>query len=194
VNEERIRIWVGEKLKDLTSNIVKNSNKLINIQEGLKYNYLLVSSKNGHNFDYVIHNIKNIKQKSKENKVLRPKIFLIGNANAGKSSFINKLIQTSNKFLTEERRKKKLYKKNYNITDPRLVNLDKDSHEKSENQANNEESDNSELENIEESNLTTSPLPGTTIGITKVNSMTMGIKVIYISENMNPFNINYNLL
>lgn len=98
---------------------------------------------------------------------------MIGNANSGKSSFINKLIQTSNKFLTEERRKKKLYKKNYIITDPTLVNLDKESQEKAE----NEDSDNSELENIEETKLTTSPLPGTTIGITKINSMTMGVKV-----------------
>lgn len=143
----------------------------------MRYNYLLVSSKNGHNFDYVIHNIKNIKQKAKDNKVIRPKIFLIGNANAGKSSFINKLIQTSNKFLTEERRKKKLYKKNYKITDPTLINLDKEKQLNEDKQLENEEPEISDFENLEESNLTTSPLPGTTIGITKVNSMTMGIKV-----------------
>ncbi len=126
----------------------------------------------------MIHNIKNIKQKAKDNRVVRPKIFLIGNANSGKSSFINKLIQTSNKFLSEERRKKKLYKKNYNITDPTLINLDKELHEKEDEiKPENQESDNSESDNIEEANLTTSPLPGTTIGITKVDSMTLGVKV-----------------
>lgn len=121
---------------------------------------------------------------------MRPKIFLIGNANAGKSSFINKLIQTSNKFLTEERRKKKLYKKNYKITDPTLVNLDKDSKEQNE----NEDSDNSEIENVEETNLTTSPLPGTTIGITKINSMTMGIKVFFYSLKTSFLIFNFSLI
>ena len=139
----------------------------------------------------MIHNIKNIKQKAKDNKVVRPKIFLIGNANAGKSSFINKLIQTSNKFLSEERRKKKLYRKNYNITDPTLVNLDKELQEKdNEMQGENEDLDKSESENIEEIKLTTSPLPGTTIGITKVNSMTMGIKVNFKFSTLNFKKIN----
>jgi len=136
----------------------------------------------------VIYNIKNLKQKAKENRILKPKVFLIGNANAGKSSFINKLIQTSNKFLTDERRKKKLYKKNYQITDPTIVNLEdegenqnslsKEAEKYQSPNMTNESLEKFDLENFEETNLTISPLPGTTIGITKVNSMTMGIKVI----------------
>lgn len=92
--------------------------------------------------------------------------------------------------MSDERRKKKLYKKNYQITDPTLVNLEEEGeiqnailNEAENNQSPNitiESLDKSDIENIEEPNLTTSPLPGTTIGITKVNSMTMGIKVFLL--------------
>lgn len=104
---------------------------------------------------------------------------MIGNANAGKSSFINKLIQTSNKFLNDEKRKKLQYKKNFQITDPTLVQLEESDKENDTNSINNEneESNLNDLENFDETKLTTSPLPGTTIGITKINSMTMGVKV-----------------
>lgn len=131
--------------------------------------------------------MKKIKEQAKELRLLKPKIFVIGNANAGKSSFINKLIQTSNKFLSEEKKKKKLYKKNYQITDPRLINLEnKNDGNLRNNEVNSEDEEKfssikKNFENLsdqeDESKLTTSPLPGTTIGITKVNSMTMGVKV-----------------
>lgn len=151
-----------------------------------------MSSKNGHNFDYVIHRIKKIKEEAKEKRSLKPKFFILGNANVGKSSFINKLIQTSNKFLNEERKKKKQYKTNYSISDPRLVDLNKEADEvagktaqagqDAQGQENSDlenltSRENSEQEDFDEVNLTTSPLPGTTIGITKVNSMTIGAKV-----------------
>ena len=92
VVEERVRIWMGELLRDFTADV-----------PGLDYNYILVSSKNGHNFDYVIHKIKKIREKAKEEKIPRPKIFVVGNANVGKSSFINKLIERSNSHLDESR-------------------------------------------------------------------------------------------
>ncbi len=97
VVEERINVWVGEYLKEITKDI-----------ENLDYSYILVSSINGHNFDYVIHKIKKIKEKAKENRTPRPKIFVIGNANVGKSSFINKLIRRANRHLSEERRMEKI--------------------------------------------------------------------------------------
>jgi ribosome biogenesis GTPase A len=134
VSEERIKIWVGEMLKDLTKDI-----------QGLSYSYVICSSKNGFNFDYVIYKLKRIKDQAREDRVPRPKLFIIGNTNVGKSSFINKLIQRSNKFLSPEERNKSLYKSSFN---PNLLE-----------------------------NLTESPLPGTTIGITKVDSMTLGLKL-----------------
>jgi ribosome biogenesis GTPase A len=143
VVEERINIWVGEFLRDLTRDI-----------EDLEYSYILVSSINGHNFDYVIHKIKKIKELAKENKTPRPKIFVIGNANVGKSSFINKLIRRANRHLSEERINKLNYEKNYDITEQSLF-----------------------AEQDDSSNLTASPLPGTTIGISKVESMKMGVKL-----------------
>lgn len=120
----------------------------------MRYSYILVSSRNGHNFDHVIHKIKMIKERAKEDRLLKPKIFVLGNTNVGKSSFINKLVQRSNRFLKSEDKNRQLYQKDYNITDSTVYNEDK-----------------------KESNLTTSPLPGTTIGITRVDSMTLGIRV-----------------
>lgn len=120
--------------------------------EGIVYNYILVSSKTGHNFDYVIHRIKKIKERAKEEKIPRPKIFVLGYANVGKSSFINKLIHKSTRYLKDDEKHRQLYKKDYKI-------------------------DESSLFEKEESNLTASPLPGTTIGVTKVESMKMGVKL-----------------
>jgi ribosome biogenesis GTPase A len=135
----------------------------------LKYNYILISSKTAHNFDYVIHKVKTIKEKSKEEKVLRPKIFVVGNANVGKSSFINKLVQKSHKFLRENQRNKEFYKKNYEINEPTLMKQNSEGH----------------------ANLTTSPLPGTTIGITKVEEMTMGVKLFDTPGIPNQFSMNF---
>lgn len=118
------------------------------LKKEIKYRYDLVSSKNGHNFDYVIHKIKKIKEKALENNMFRPKFYVVGNANVGKSSFINKLIQSTNKFISEGQRNKVFYKKNL-------------------------------PEKIEESNLTASPLPGTTIGVTRVVAPSLGIKVLF---------------
>jgi ribosome biogenesis GTPase A len=112
----------------------------------LDYSYVLCSSKNGYNFDYVIYKLKKIKEMAKEERIARPKIYIIGNTNVGKSSFINKLIQRSNRFLKAEERDKTFYKNTFN---PSLLD-----------------------------NLTESPLPGTTIGITKVEALTLGLKVI----------------
>jgi len=145
VVEERVNIWVGEMLKDLTKDI-----------EGITYNYILVSSITGHNFDYVVHRVKKIKERAKEEKIPRPKIYVIGFANVGKSSFINKLILRANKFVKERQINKIKYTKNYNIKDDSLFEKN---------------------EPLEKSNLTASPLPGTTIGITKIESMKMGVKL-----------------
>ncbi len=156
VVEERIRVWVGEYLKEFTSDI-----------EGLEYSYILVSSLNGHNFDYVIHKIKKIKEFAKENKIPRPKIFVIGNANVGKSSFINKLIRRANRHLSEERINKLNYQKNYQINEKSI------------------------FEGDDKSNLTASPLPGTTIGITKIESMKMGVKLFDTPGIPNKNSINF---
>lgn len=159
------------------------------------YNYILVSSKNGFGFDYVIHRIKLIKEKAKEEKTPKAKIYVVGNANVGKSTFINKLIERSNKFMRENLK----YKKNYSITEKSMYEPDKEAYfsnrvkqsvseefliddnkpEQFENSLDmkikfNEFEDS---EPREVSKLTSSPLPGTTIGITKVESMRMGIKL-----------------
>lgn len=84
-------------------------------------------------------------------KIPKVKIYVLGNANVGKSSFINKLIYRSSKYIKDENQP--LYKKDYKINEVSI------------------------LEQSDESNLTTSPLPGTTIGITKVDSMKMGVRL-----------------
>ncbi len=160
VIHERVRVWVGEFLKEFTRDI-----------EGLTYSYVLVSSKNGQNFDHVIHKIKMIKEKAKENRVPRPKIFVIGSTNVGKSSFINKLIMRSNKHMDASRMSKFEYKKDYRINEKSIF-------EKEEGPK-------------EESHLTASPLPGTTIGITKVESMKFGIKLFDTPGIPNKSSINY---
>ena len=66
-----------------------------------------MSSKNGFGFDYVIHKIKKVKEKAKEEKTPKPKIYVLGSANVGKSTFINKLIERSNKFMRENMKYKK---------------------------------------------------------------------------------------
>jgi ribosome biogenesis GTPase A len=149
VSEERIKIWTGEMLKELTKDI------------GLNYSYVICSSKNGFNFDYVIHKIRKIKENAKEDRIPKPKLFIIGNTNVGKSSFINKLIQRSNRFLSPEERNKTLYNNTFN---PNLLN-----------------------------DLTESPLPGTTIGITKVESLTLGMKFFDTPGIPNIHNITYNM-
>ena len=133
VNEERIKIWVGETLKAITKDI------------NIEYSYTIVSSKNGYNFDYIIYKLKKIKENAKEERSLKPKIYIVGNANVGKSSFINKLIERTNRF--EE--KLPVYRKNYDI---------------------------------DTNQLTTSPLPGTTIGITKVEPVRLGLKVNFLNS------------
>jgi ribosome biogenesis GTPase A len=155
---ERVRVWVGEFLKDYTEDIL-----------GLVYSYVIVSSKNGFNFDHVIHKIKMIKEKAKENKTPRPKIFVLGNTNVGKSSFINKLIYRCNKY-AEKRMNTLEYKKDYQITENKVFEIP---------------------EAPEGGNLTASPLPGTTIGITKVESMKMGIKLFDTPGIPNKKSMNY---
>ena len=108
--------------------------------------------------------MKKIKEEAKKNRILKPKIYIVGHANVGKSSFINKLIQSSNRFISSEKKKKMFYK----------------THPFEENEITNNEIGIGIGEKFDnEVDLTTSPLPGTTIGITKVNSMTMGLKVIH---------------
>ncbi len=57
---------------------------------------MIVSSKTGHNFDHVIYKIKKIKEFM--NDIKYPRIYILGYTNVGKSTFINKLIDHSNKF------------------------------------------------------------------------------------------------
>jgi ribosome biogenesis GTPase A len=144
----------------------------------LNYSYILISSKNGHNFDYVIHKIKDIKEKAKEKRIPRPKIFIVGNTNVGKSTFINKLIQRSNKFIRDNQKNKEFYKKNYEINEDSVFDEEQEKNKTIEDtQHQNDESESYDHLEKEVSNLTTSPLPGTTIGITKVESMTLGVKL-----------------
>ena len=121
--------------------------------------------------------MKKIKEEAKKNRILRPKVYIVGHANVGKSSFINKLIQSSNKFLSTEK-KKKIYYKTHPFEESEIISSEKNKI----NYKNNNENYENLNEFIEEKfdkevDLTTSPLPGTTIGITKINSMTMGLKV-----------------
>ena len=146
-----------------------------------------MSSKNGFGFDYVIHKIKKFKEKAKEEKTPNPKIYVVGNANVGKSTFINKLIERSNKFMRENMK----YKKNYTITEKSMYVTEKEkgisrTNEVAENISDSEDNAEYQEEEISEesvqkvkevSTLTSSPLPGTTIGITKVESMRMGVKL-----------------
>jgi 30S ribosome assembly GTPase len=113
-----------------------------------------------------------IKDKAKENRVPRPKIFVIGCTNVGKSSFINKLIMRSNKVYDGTKLSKYEYKKDYQINDNSIFEMEKG-------------------EKKEESHLTASPLPGTTIGITKVESMKFGIKLFDTPGIPNRGSINY---
>lgn len=144
VNEERINVWVGENLKTLLS------------EYNINYSYILVSSKNGHNFDYVIHKLKKIKEqfKKQNESFTKQKIYLIGPTNVGKSSFINKLMIRSNKLIDN----------NHSIQV-----YDKEDPEIKENTA--------KLDHLLPPKLTDSPLPGTTIGITKLEHMKLGVKL-----------------
>ena len=124
------------------------------MQVGLEYTYILASSKNGHNFDYLIYKIKKIKENNKQKE--KQRIYVIGNTNVGKSTFINQLINRSDKY----------HKTNSNYTASH--------HSIAEN-----------IENITElavrrsgkSGLTASMLAGTTIGITKIDDINLGARV-----------------
>jgi ribosome biogenesis GTPase A len=179
---ERVNILVGESLK-------KKLEKL-----GLKYSYTIVSSKTGFRMEYLLHKIKNMRKyyKTKEIYYGSPKIYILGNCNVGKSTFINMMINKTNinilKAKNSEMKLEKLVKKNTKATKEVLKELiDGNSSYKIEEKIEkeligdieNDHSDNNEknLFNIEkESNLTTSPLPGTTLNIKKVNFLKYGCK------------------
>lgn len=95
---------------------------------------------------------------------------MLGSANVGKSTFINTLIRKSNRYYKKE---KHTYEKNYDINEPSLL-------EKAEEKSNKNE-------------LTCSPLPGTTIGITKVESISLGVKLYDTPGIPNHNSITYNM-
>jgi len=138
--EDRMKVWIGENLKPICAKI-----------PNLSYTYILASSKNGHNFDYLLYKIKKIKESSTTKE--KPRVYVIGNTNVGKSTFINQLIYRSDK---------------YHKNSPNL----KFSH-------------NSIAENIglltemslKKSELTTSMLAGTTVGVTKIDDVHLGVRV-----------------
>lgn len=132
-------------------------------QQHIQYSYILVSSKTGHNFDYVVHKLKAIREAARAQNQFKPKVFVLGNANVGKSSFINKLIQKANKFLKETERYSLYYRKGQRQVSDQF-NMTTSS------------SNNTQTEQYS-SHLTASPLPGTTIGITRVEVPSLGIKV-----------------
>jgi ribosome biogenesis GTPase A len=141
--EDRIKIWVGETLKEICKGI-----------HNLKYSYVILSSKNGYNFDYLLYKIKKLKSNSTESYI-KERVYVIGNTNVGKSTFINQLINRSD-FFSKGNQKKidgfKSIKENISSLES--------------------------LISSKKSELTTSILSGTTIGITKIENIHLGIKVL----------------
>ena len=173
---ERLNIYCGERIKDY----LKTNNF------NIKYSYIIISSKTGTKMEYVISKIKQMKNYYKENQIYfgKPKIFIIGNCNVGKSSFINKL--TEKLFLSKNKHKKEadeIFRKKVKQEQKDLIkesksketkiNIDKEEEEKE---------DESDRVNIEDSNedeeeqtkLTCSAIPGTTLDINKINSIKYG--------------------
>lgn len=106
---ERINIYCGEKLKTIMTD-----NNILD----LKYSYVVLSAKNGYKYEYILSKIKQMKNYYKENNIYygKPKIYIIGNCNVGKSTFINKMIDKINTSKGNEKDrldKKKLNNYNY---------------------------------------------------------------------------------
>ncbi len=106
---------------------------------------------NGHNFNYLIYKLKKIRKNPPTKE--KPKIYVIGNTNVGKSTFINKLINRSD---------------NYHKAKPKI--------HKSENSIAENIAELTEL-SIKHSQLTSSVLAGTTVGVTKIEDIHLGVKV-----------------
>ena len=117
----------------------------------MDYSYILTSSKNGHNFDYLIYKLNKIKEKN--NLKEKRRIFVIGNTNVGKSTFINQLIHRSDRF---HKTNPKFYQSHVSIADNIKLLTE---------------------QSLPKSNLTSSILAGTTLGITKVEDIHLGVRV-----------------
>jgi len=158
---ERINRFAGLELKS----VLTKNNFL------LKYSYVVVSSKTGHKMEYVLSKLKQMSRYYKEKKIYhgKPKVYIVGNCNIGKSCFINKLTE---KICLSKRR----YDRKEIIKSSNKEGYDKNSSDR--NDSNDEIDDDSiNKENIsyedndQISKLTSSSIPGTTLNIIKVPNM-----------------------
>lgn len=154
----------------------------------LKYSYIVVSSKTGHKMEYVLSKLKQMSLYYKEKRIYhgKPKIYIVGNCNIGKSTFINKLTESiylskRRKSLSklrkkeEERDKEKDKENQYEKDKDEDCYNEDDEENKFENQElpveDNENQSNPSKTSSEISNLTSSSIPGTTLNIIKIENM-----------------------
>lgn len=155
----------------------------------LKYSYIVVSSKTGHKMEYVLSKLKQMSLYYKEKRIYhgKPKIYIVGNCNIGKSTFINKLTESiylskRRKSLSKLRKKDEEKEKDNGNGKEEEKEKEKDKYEddydEDENQEMQEKQSKINVDNqikhndkSEISNLTSSSIPGTTLNIIKIQNM-----------------------
>ena len=130
-SKPRVETWCRKYINDL--------------MKGTSHDAFLVSSKTGEGFKPLINKLILLaKQRSIKRK---PSCFVLGNTNVGKSTFINKLIQATNRYPSTHKQTAELFSEE---TRKFICGTSK---------------------------LTESTLPGTTLGIVKVKSANIGFKL-----------------
>lgn len=95
---ERINIYVGTKLKSLLK------------QYNINYSYIVLSAKTGFKYQYILSKLKQMRKYYKEHEVYHgyPKIYITGNCNVGKSSFINMISKKTSNMVMDKIEKNNL--------------------------------------------------------------------------------------
>jgi len=84
---------LGYKIQRITKWIIQNLSKYISRDQ---YDLCLVSSRNGEGFKKAISIFKSIEKSLAKKSRKKPKIYVLGATNVGKSTFLNKLIDKTN--------------------------------------------------------------------------------------------------
>lgn len=125
-----------------------------------KFTVALVSAKTGYGFDKIVRRMEKLKKVYVTDRIhkMKPKVFILGCTNAGKSSFLNKLISHTTK--NKDKRQKGIDGK---------VLYDRES----DNNDHGMMKGNKLLQDL----LTVSPIPGTTMDFIEVQDLKFGLKV-----------------
>ena len=91
---------LGVKSDRLNKWIVKNLNKYLRRED---YELCILSSRTGQNFRKILHLFKHLEKLTKSKH--KPKVFITGTTNVGKSTFLNKLINKSNYYSGIDKKK-----------------------------------------------------------------------------------------